>query len=98
MPSTGPETGEELGQVQVSPVPVSAVVLHPMVQKDEAEEKLRNRVIEELTQKVRIKQVKGDTIFYEERILKTREEGYRASTSSSSTCRSGSSRGRSSWS
>jgi hypothetical protein len=66
----GAETGEELGQVQVSPVPVSAVVLHPMVQKGEAEEKLRNRVIEELTQKVRIKQVKGDTIFYEERILK----------------------------
>jgi hypothetical protein len=66
----GAETGEELGQVQVSPVPVSAVVLHPMVQKGEAEEKLRNRVIEELTQKVRIKQVKGDTIFYEERIFK----------------------------
>lgn len=66
----GAETGEELGQVQVSPVPVSAVVLQPMVQKSEAEEKLRDRVVEELTQKVRIKQVKGDTIFYEERIFK----------------------------
>ena len=66
----GAETGEELGQVQVSPVPVSAVVLQPMVKKDEAEEKLRNRIIEELTQKVRIKQAKGDTIFYEERIFK----------------------------
>jgi hypothetical protein len=66
----GAETGEELGQVEVSPVPISAVVLQPMVQKGEAEEKLRNRVIEELTQKVRIRQVKGDTIFYEERIFK----------------------------
>jgi hypothetical protein len=66
----GAETAEELGQVEVSPVPVSAVVLQPMVQKPEAEEKLRNRVIEELTQKVRIKQAKGDTIFYEERIFK----------------------------
>jgi hypothetical protein len=66
----GAETGEELGQVEVSPVPVSAVVLQPMVQKPEAEEKLRNRVIDELTQKVRIKQAKGDTIFYEERVFK----------------------------
>ncbi len=66
----GAETEQDLGQVEVSPVPVSAVVLQPMVQKGEAEEKLRNRVIEELTQKVRIKQAKGDTIFYEERIFK----------------------------
>jgi hypothetical protein len=66
----GSETTEELGQVEVSPVPVSAVILQPMVQKAEAEEKLRNRVIEELTQKVRIKQAKGDTIFYEERIFR----------------------------
>ncbi|MDD1667179.1 MAG: hypothetical protein LUO96_01800 [Methanomicrobiales archaeon] len=66
----GAETSEELGQVEVSPVPVSAVVLKPMVQKPEAEEKLRNRVIDELTQKVRIKQAKGDTIFYEERVFK----------------------------
>lgn len=66
----GVETGEELGQVQVSPVPVSAVILKPMVQKAEAEEKLRDRVVGELTQKVRIRQVKGDTIFYEERIFK----------------------------
>jgi len=66
----GSETGGELGQVEVSPVPISAVILQPMVQKAEAEEKLRNRVIEELTQKVRIKQAKGDTIFYEERIFK----------------------------
>jgi hypothetical protein len=51
-------------------VPVSAVILQPMVQKAEAEEKLRNRVIEELTQKVRIKQAKGDTIFYEERVFR----------------------------
>ena len=66
----GAETGEELGQAEVSPVPVKAVILKAMVQKAEAEEKLRNRVIEELTQKVRIKQAKGDTIFYEERIFK----------------------------
>jgi hypothetical protein len=66
----GAETGEELGQVEVSPVPLSAVVLQPMVQKPEAEEKLRSRIIEELTQKVRIKQAKGDTIFYEERVFK----------------------------
>jgi hypothetical protein len=66
----GSETAEELGQAEVSPVPLSAVVLQPMVQKAEAEEKLRNRVIDELTQKVRIKQAKGDTIFYEERIFK----------------------------
>ncbi|MDD1666121.1 MAG: hypothetical protein LUQ23_01115 [Methanomicrobiales archaeon] len=66
----GAETAEELGQVEVSPVPISAVVLKPMVRKEEAEEKLRDRVVGELTQKVRIRQVKGDTIFYEERIFK----------------------------
>jgi hypothetical protein len=66
----GSETAEELGQVEVSPVPVSAVILQPMVQKAGAEEKLRDRVVAELTQKVRIRQVKGDTIFYEERIFK----------------------------
>jgi hypothetical protein len=41
-----------------------------VIQKGEAEEKIRTQVVEQLTQKVRVKQSRGDTIFYEERIFR----------------------------
>ena len=43
---------------------------NPHIRKDEATERIVNELIDRLTQKVRIKQEKGDAIFYEEKILK----------------------------
>ncbi|MDD1658076.1 MAG: hypothetical protein LUQ41_06430, partial [Methanomicrobiales archaeon] len=45
-------------------------LLQPVIQKGDAEEKIRTQVVEQQTQKVRVRQAKGDTIFYEERIFK----------------------------
>ena len=50
--------------------PVGAEVSDPHIRKDEATERIVNELIDRLTQKVRIKQEKGDAIFYEEKILK----------------------------
>ncbi|MDD1715953.1 MAG: hypothetical protein LUQ01_03040 [Methanolinea sp.] len=51
-------------------VPQSAEILQPHLSKEEAVEKISADVITRLTQTVRIKQVKGDAIFYEEKVLK----------------------------
>lgn len=57
-------------QVEESEIPGGAEVCSPHIRKDEATERMVNELIERLTQKVRIKQEKGDAIFYEEKILK----------------------------
>ena len=57
-------------QVEDTDIPGSAEVCNPHIKKDEAAERMVNDLIERLTQKVRIKQEKGDAIFYEEKILK----------------------------
>jgi len=57
-------------QVEESEIPGGAEVCNPHIRKDEATERMVNELIERLTQKVRIKQEKGDAIFYEEKILK----------------------------
>ncbi len=51
-------------------IPAGAEVADPHIAKEEAAERIVNELIERLTQKVRIKQEKGDAIFYEEKILK----------------------------
>jgi len=56
--------------IEETDIPGGAEVCNPHIKKDEASERMVNELIERLTQKVRIKQEKGDAIFYEEKILK----------------------------
>jgi hypothetical protein len=51
-------------------VPQSAEIVQPHLSKEDAVEKISADVVARLTQTVRIKQVKGDAIFYEEKVLK----------------------------
>ncbi|MFA6224617.1 MAG: hypothetical protein WC620_00180 [Methanoregula sp.] len=57
-------------QVEETEIPNGADVCDSHIRKDEASERIIVELIERLTQKVRIKQEKGDAIFYEEKILK----------------------------
>jgi hypothetical protein len=57
-------------EVEEKEIPGSAEVCDPHIKKEEAAERMVNELIDRLTQKVRIKQEKGDAIFYEEKILK----------------------------
>jgi hypothetical protein len=57
-------------QVEETEIPGGAEVCNAHIRKDEASERMVNELIDRLTQKVRIKQEKGDAIFYEEKILK----------------------------
>jgi hypothetical protein len=57
-------------QVEDTDIPGGAEVCNPHIKKEEASERMVTELIERLTQKVRIKQEKGDAIFYEEKILK----------------------------
>ena len=57
-------------QVVEDEIPAGAEVADPHIAKEEAAERVTTELIERLTQKVRIKQEKGDAIFYEEKILK----------------------------
>jgi hypothetical protein len=56
--------------VEENEIPAGAEVSDPHIRKDEATERIVSELIDRLTQKVRIKQEKGDAIFYEEKILK----------------------------
>jgi hypothetical protein len=51
-------------------IPGDAEVVGPKIAKDEANSRVFNELVEQLTQHVRIKQVKGDTIWYEEKVMK----------------------------
>ena len=51
-------------------VPQNAEIVQPRISRDEATEKILEAVIESLTQKIRIRQVIGDAISYEERVMK----------------------------
>jgi hypothetical protein len=57
-------------QIVEDRIPAGAEVADPHIAKEEAAERIVSELIERLTQKVRIKQEKGDAIFYEEKILK----------------------------
>jgi hypothetical protein len=56
--------------VEDKEIPGGAEVCDPHIRKDEATERIVTELIDRLTQKVRIKQEKGDAIFYEEKVLK----------------------------
>lgn len=51
-------------------VPGDAELLKPHLSKEEATEKIFGEVVEQLTQHVRIRQAKGDAIYYEEKVIK----------------------------
>jgi hypothetical protein len=57
-------------QVEDTEIPGGAEVCDPHIRKDEATERIVSELVDRLTQKVRIKQEKGDAIFYEEKVLK----------------------------
>ena len=57
-------------QVEEKEIPKGAEVSDPHIRKEEATDRIVTELIDRLTQKVRIKQEKGDAIFYEEKILK----------------------------
>ena len=51
-------------------VPGDAEIVQPHISKEDATERIYEDLIEQLTQRVRIKQEKGDAIFYEEKVMK----------------------------
>jgi hypothetical protein len=51
-------------------IPGEAEIVGPKISKDEANTRVYGELVEQLTQHVRIKQVKGDTIWYEEKVMK----------------------------
>jgi len=57
-------------EVEDTDIPGGAEVCDPHIRKDEATERIVSELVDRLTQKVRIKQEKGDAIFYEEKVLK----------------------------
>jgi len=57
-------------KVEDSEIPANAEVSDAHITKEEASERMVTELVERLTQKVRIKQEKGDAIFYEEKTLK----------------------------
>lgn len=56
--------------VDKSGISINAEIVQPHISKDDADERICNELIERLTQRVRIKQVKGDAIYYEEKVVK----------------------------
>ncbi len=56
--------------IEESAVPASSQVESAHITKDEAQERIFSELVESLTQRVRIKQVSGDAISYEEKVLK----------------------------
>jgi hypothetical protein len=51
-------------------VPAEAEIVKPHITKEEALERIFNDLVDKLTQHVRLKQEKGDAIFYEEKVIK----------------------------
>jgi len=67
--------------VEEKEIPGGAEVADPHIRKDEATERIVSELVDRLTQKVRIKQAKGDAIFYEEKILKPDKKNITVDTS-----------------
>jgi len=66
--------------VEENEIPRNAEVSEPHIRKEEATDRIVNELIDRLTQKVRIKQEKGDAIFYEEKILKPEKKNISVDT------------------
>jgi hypothetical protein len=56
--------------VETSEIPGDAELVKPHLAKEEAKERVYTEVIGQLTQRIRIKQAKGDAIYYEEKEMK----------------------------
>jgi hypothetical protein len=67
-------------KVEDSEIPANAEVSDAHITKEEASERMVTELIERLTQKVRIKQEKGDAIFYEEKTLKPDRKNIKVET------------------
>jgi hypothetical protein len=51
-------------------IPADSEVVKPKISKEDAAEQVYKDLIDQLTKQVRIKQVKGDAIFYEEKVIR----------------------------
>ena len=51
-------------------IPADSEILKPKISKEDAAEQVYKDLIDKLTKQVRIKQVKGDAIFYEEKVIR----------------------------
>ena len=67
-------------KVEDSEIPSNAEISDAHITKEEASERMVTEAIERLTQKVRIKQEKGDAIFYEEKTLKPDRKNIKVET------------------
>ncbi|MFY9750794.1 MAG: hypothetical protein WAK75_07835 [Methanoregula sp.] len=67
-------------KVEDSEIPSNAEISDAHITKEEASERMVTELIERLTQKVRIKQEKGDAIFYEEKTLKPDRKNIKVET------------------
>ncbi|HNQ30274.1 MAG: hypothetical protein A4E36_01163 [Methanoregulaceae archaeon PtaB.Bin009] len=66
----GTKMDADWNAVAESAIPQSAEVVQPRLTREEATEKVVAEVIESLTRKIRIKQVIGDAISYEEKVMR----------------------------
>jgi hypothetical protein len=57
-------------KAESSGVPVSAEIAHPRNERGEAEARIVNDLIEQLTQRIKVRVEKGDAIYYEEKVFK----------------------------
>ncbi|MBP1929321.1 hypothetical protein J2741_001868 [Methanolinea mesophila] len=62
--------GWDLASAIEDEVPAEADIVKPHITKEDASERIFNELVEKLTQHVRLRQVKGDAIFYEEKVIK----------------------------
>jgi hypothetical protein len=56
--------------IEKGDIPAESEIVQPKISRDDANTRIFNEIVDQLTQRVRIKQVKGDTIFYEEKVMK----------------------------
>jgi hypothetical protein len=73
----GIPTEMDAGTVVEAEIPAGSEVLAPVMDKNEARDKIVDEVIELLTKGVRVKQVSGDAILSEDRILKPEKKDVR---------------------
>jgi hypothetical protein len=66
--------------VEENEIPGGSEVAESHIRKDEATDRFVNELIDRLTQKVRIKQERGDAIFYEEKTLKPEKKNISVDT------------------
>jgi len=58
------------GEIKRGPIPAGSEIVPPRLMREDVEEEIVQEVTELLTQRIRFRYEKGDTIFYEEKTLK----------------------------